>query len=197
MPACTAYWILGRLPLRIGGGWALVQRVTIWLSSPVGIRRRRDSSRLLDQFAETMNACSRQRRAPHGRSPRDETKTILDAPFGVDPLIGFQLLIPLVEENHQTHSGFDGLVDDPLILLSDTLEPIDQHDANVGIGQDPSSSIDRIEVGRFGDLGTAPDAGRVDQHVGLSVDLGLNVDRVAGGAGRGRHDHSRLRLPAD
>ena len=93
------------------------------------------------------------RRASHRRSPRDETETIFDAPLGIDPLVGFQLLIPLVEENHQTNSSFDGLVDDPLILLRDTLEAIDQHDGDVGVGQDPAGSIDRIEVGRLGDLG--------------------------------------------
>ena len=111
----------------------------------------------------------------------------------LQPLVGGVLVlldrVPLVQHEHDALPRLEHVAHDVGVLRRVALGRIGHDDRDVGRVDRLHAAQDGIALDPPVDRAPAPDAGRVDEHERLAVELDGGVDRVAGRARHLGHDH--------
>ena len=97
--------------------------------------------------------------------------------------------VPLVDREDARLVLLGDVVGQLLVEPADALGGVEEQQDDVGPADRPLGAVDRVEVQALADLGLALHAGGVDGQERHAVELEMDVDRVAGGAGPLRDDH--------
>ncbi len=115
-------------------------------------------------------------------------------PQALQPLIGGVLVlldrVPLVDDEDDPLVRLEHVADDVRVLCGVALARIGHDDRHVGGVDGLHRAQHAVALDPLLDRAASADAGRVDQHHGLPVELDRRIDRIAGGARHVGHDHS-------
>src|SRR6266536_723868 len=179
--APAAYRVRGLLHQR---GEELVEPSGRYPPGPVLQRGAQRGSQLVDGPAGLRRHVE-PKRPWHPAQVALQLATQLVAPVVVDE-------VPLVERDDQGAAGLGDHRDDPLVLLADRHDGVEQHDRHLGRLDRGGGAQARVVLGAAGLPHPLAQAGGVDELPHLAADGGEAVDRVDGGAGDRVDDRALL-----